>query len=405
MTRPRPQVHPPGIERAETGLRPRVRRLGLRACLPLAVLVAGCARQAADRTPREFENQWHALLARRQFAQAERLIQNREKRHPDDPEVFVARGNLYFRMARGVPHLAPTPGASGTAADSGAVATDTLLARRAVETLADAVRRFPNRLDIRFGLAYVEQELGQTDAEVAVLRDAVAYAREHPADLRWSYGEPLPGPPERYVPSTLHDYVTYYMDHPGHDATMLAIANLAGEAYPHWPYALNDIAYYYGARGDWTQCLAYLGRAYRADSTDALVLYNLGWAYENTGRRAQALHWYQRSLIASQAGSVPEIAKDTEGRIAVLTGHAAPGAAAARATPILSPRTAPLPSAAPVTLPPPTSPTASSGSAPAASPPVSTPATPAAGSAAPATPAAADTSPPPHPAPSDTTRH
>src|SRR5262249_33642702 len=148
---PRPQVHAPGTERRAERLHRHARQLGLVACLPLVALVAGCGRQAADMPPREFEDQWHALLARRQFAQAERLIQNREKRHPGDPGVFVARGTLYFRMARGVRGLSPTRG--GAPGDSGAVATDTVLARRAVETLAEAVRRFPSRLDIRFGLA------------------------------------------------------------------------------------------------------------------------------------------------------------------------------------------------------------------------------------------------------------
>src|SRR5207247_2828821 len=89
---------------------------------------------------------------------------------------------------------------------------------------------------------------------------------------------------------------------PGDERPMLAIAQLSYDAFPNSPFALNDVAYFYGSRGDWSKSLEFLLRAERADSSDALVLYNLGWAHENLGHRGEAIRYYRRALVVGEAG-------------------------------------------------------------------------------------------------------
>src|SRR5947207_13432880 len=54
---------------------------------------------------------------------------------------------------------------------------------RAAELLQEATKKFPNRLDIWCGLAFIDQESGNFDAELSTLRDMVAYSRVHAFEL------------------------------------------------------------------------------------------------------------------------------------------------------------------------------------------------------------------------------
>jgi tetratricopeptide (TPR) repeat protein len=284
-----------------------------------ALVLASCQPAPSNQSPREFEGQWHELLAQRNYPAAQRLIDQRQNRLPDDPEVVIARANLYFRQSTSrVAGFAASGRRTAVAGDS--VGLDTLLARRALDTLRDGIRRHPDRLDMRLGLAYLCQQLGMRIAEVEIVGESVAYAHEHPDALRWSYGEPLPLPAEDFVPQVLHEYVRYYVDRgaPGDDRVMLALAQIIMQAYPRSPYVPNDVAFFYGAHGDWKTSLEFLERAEHADSTDALVLYNLGWAHEQLKQRDAALHYYRRAFATGTAGRKSDVAESASQRLAVL---------------------------------------------------------------------------------------
>jgi len=340
------------------------RTLGaLAALLTCCVVLASCQPRVQSTDPREFETRWHDLLQRRDYAATEQLIAAREKAIPDDPEATIARANLFYRRA--------TAGAKplGKGADSTAT-LDTLLARRALDTLRDGIAKHPDRLDIRLGLAYLCQQLGLRPAEVEVVGGTIDYAKAHPTELRWNYGEPLQAPADKFVPQVLRDYVRYYVDRgaPGDDEAMFALARLIMAAYPNSAFVPNDVAFWYAQHGDWQRSLEYLQVAAHADSSDALVLYNVGWANERLKRREPALRWYRRALLVAAAGQQGEIVQSSRERLAALGASASmlatparPAAVArtprpaATATPV-TPTTTPEPQAPPPTTPPATAP-------------------------------------------------
>ena len=301
-------------------------RVPIGAAVAGACLALACQKAPRVLSPQDFEARLREQVAQRSFAAAESLLAERERRHPGDAEVYVGRGNLYFLMAhRGVSSAASVlPGTSTPqdSAGSAAATPDTQLVRRAIDVIREGIRRHPERLDIRFGLAFIHQQIGDPAGEIAALREAVDYAREHAAELRWLYGEPLPSPPDRYIPTALRDYVRFYSDRgaPGDEGPMLEIARLSAEAYPKSPQSANDVALYYGNHGDWKRSLEFLEQAEQADSTNPLVLYNLGWAHENLGHRSRALRYYTRATTAGDAGGKQDVAQSARDGLARLNG-------------------------------------------------------------------------------------
>src|SRR5438045_9453397 len=82
--------------------------------------------------------------------------------------------------------------------------------KRATDLLEEATTKFPDHLDIWCGLAFMYQESGNFDNELSTLKRMVAYAREHPAQLKWLKGEPLNEPADKFVPEKLHEYGLSY---------------------------------------------------------------------------------------------------------------------------------------------------------------------------------------------------
>ena len=289
------------------------------ACVAVALALASCSPAPSPLTPREFEAQWHNLLAQRDYRAAEKLIALRDKQLPDDPEALIARANLLFRQATGPGAGFAANGRRG-AATGDSVRLDTLLAERALDTLREGIKRHPERLDIRMGLSFLCQQLGLGVAQVQVIEEAIAYARGHGDALLWSYGEPLPLPADQYLPRTLHENVRYYAERggPGDDQMMMAIAQRVMQAYPNNAYVPNDVAFWYATHNEWERSLEYLQRAERADSTDGLVLYNLGWANEHLKRPGPAAIYYRRALLVGSAAGKEDIVSSSRQRLADL---------------------------------------------------------------------------------------
>ncbi len=289
------------------------------AVLAVVVVLSACQPAPSALAPQDFETQWHDLIGQRNYTAAQKLIDQREKQNPGDAEVSIARANLYFRQA-----TSAAAGFSGSGRGAGSAGDsakfDTLLVHRALDELSQGIARHPERFDMRLGLAYLFQQVGLRVPQAQLIRETVAYTKAHPDSLRWTYGDPLPNVAEIYVPQMLHDYVRYYVDRaaPGDDQAVFALGQTIMEAYPHSPYVPNDIAYWFGQQGDWANSLKYLQAAERADSTDALVLYNLGWANEQLKRKAPATHYYRRALVVSTAGGKTDISQSAQQRLAAM---------------------------------------------------------------------------------------
>ena len=253
-------------------------------------------------------------------AQIEPLLNEWRTQKPDDPDAWINSANYYFNQRQtmistkkpGKGDFGLTNAKTGKTAGSISFEQDPASIKRAVELLDQATKKFPDRLDIWCGLAFIQQESSNFDGEFETLKNMVAYAHEHSAALKWLKGENLPTTPDQFIPDKLHSYGIYYekKENPRDDKRFLQIAMFSAEQYPNHPYAPNDVAVYYSIQKDNTKTREWLEKANKVDPKDTLVMTNLGYVCSKMGDNATARKWYEAVIKADPDGEHAARAKE-----------------------------------------------------------------------------------------------
>lgn len=283
-------------------------------------LAAGRVRGAADQ---DYAARFKELKEQKAGgAQIDALLDEWRAKQPNDPDAWITSANYYFNESVGTTistkkaekgDFKLTNKKTGKAAGSisfGPNVQETT--RDARKILTEATTKFPDRLDIWCGLAWMYQEGGDFENELATLKKMVPYAREHPSQLMWLKGEKLQEPADKFVPEKLHSYGLYYekKENPEDDKRFFKIATYAAEQFPNHPYAFNDVALYYSLNHDYPKTREWLEKAHQVNPKDALVLYNLGTISEKLADKAAARKWYEETVKADPEGEHAEKAKD-----------------------------------------------------------------------------------------------
>jgi tetratricopeptide (TPR) repeat protein len=260
----------------------------------------------------DYAARFKELREQKADAQIEPLLNEWREKRPNDPDAWITSANYYFNQRQVMistkkpqkGDFSLTDKKTGKQAGSISFESDKAATNRAVELLQQATTKFPDRLDIWCGLAFVYQESGDFDSEFSTLQRMVSYARDHMAQLRWLNGENLPEPADHFIPEKLHSYGMYYEknENPEDDQRFLKIATFAAEQFPGHPYAFNDVALYYSIAGDNARTREWLEKAHKTDPKDMLVLMNLGQICSKLGDNRAAQKWYQEVLKVDPEG-------------------------------------------------------------------------------------------------------
>lgn len=265
----------------------------------------GCGTPRANTT---FLIDYNALPSDDSLAR-ERFLEHTRNTEVDNPEWYVSAANFYYSKSDSYVNISTKPPEAGdvalTESPSGQVAGSISAAppnaddvSTAVEILRRGLQRFPDRLDMRFGLAHILQSARDADKEIVVLEETAQYAATHATQLRWMHDGDLPSPAEQFIPETLQSYAKYYFDQedPAGSAYALAISALSMRFYPKHPYAYNSLAVYWYTKNDLTKALAYLRQAHDRDPNDPLVLYNLANISRELGDAPEARRYFELVL-------------------------------------------------------------------------------------------------------------
>jgi tetratricopeptide (TPR) repeat protein len=245
------------------------------------------------------------------------LIEWREKT-PNDPNAWITSANYYFNQRQtNISAKKPGPGdikltdKKGKITGSISFEQDKGNMKRAADLLQEATTKFPDQLGIWCGLAFLYQESGDFDNQLATLKKMVAYAREHPAQLKWE-GEPLKEPADKFVPEKLHEYGLYYeqKENAEDDKRWFQISTMATQQYPNHAESFNDAAGYYADLGEWQKAREFLERAQQIDPKSVGALINLGNVSVKMKDFTSARKYFEEALKLDPNGEHAQEAKE-----------------------------------------------------------------------------------------------
>jgi tetratricopeptide (TPR) repeat protein len=268
----------------------------------------------------DYATRFKELQEQKSDAPIEPLLNEWREKLPDDPEAWITSANYYFNQRQ---VMISTKKAekedfslrdAKTGKKAGSISFEQAKSgvKRAAQLLQEATTKFPDRLDIWCGLAFIHQQDGDFDSELLILHKMVAYSRDHPAHLQWKNGENLQASPDQFIAEKLHGYGMFYerKENPEDDKRFLKIAMFATEQFSNLPYAFNDVAQFYFVSGDKKKAREWLEKASRIDPKDVLVLMNLGQVCSELGDNLSARKWYEEVLKVDPKGEYSKQAKD-----------------------------------------------------------------------------------------------
>jgi tetratricopeptide (TPR) repeat protein len=252
-------------------------------------------------------------------AQIESFLKEWRDKAPNDPEAWVASANHYFNKEQVMvstkkaskDDFTLTDKKTGKQAGSISFEKDEASLKQAADLLQEATIKFPDRLDIWCGLAFIQQESGNFDGELSTLQKMVGYSREHPTQLKWLKGEPIKEQADKFLPEKLHSYGLYYekKENPEDDKRWFQISTLATQQYPNDPEGFIDVAGYYADLGEWQQARESLEKARQINLKSVSVLINLGNICVQAKDTAAARNYFEEGLKLDPNGEYAPEAK------------------------------------------------------------------------------------------------
>jgi tetratricopeptide (TPR) repeat protein len=273
----------------------------------------------------DYAARFKELREQKADAQIGRLLNEWREKRPNDPDAWITGANYYFNQRQVMistkkpqkGDFSLTDKKTGKQAGSISFEPNEVATKRAVDLLQEATTKFPDRLDIWCGLAFLYQESGDFESEMSTLRKMVAYAREHPEQLKWSKGEPIKDPADKFVPEQLHSYGLYYekKENPDDDKRWFQISTLATQQYPSNAIGWNDAAGYYADIGEWQKARDSLEKARQIEPKSVGVLMNLGNISLQLEDTAGARKFFEEALKLEPNGEYAQDAKQALGKL------------------------------------------------------------------------------------------
>src|SRR4030095_9526513 len=272
----------------------------------------------------EYARRYRQLLDQHAEAQIEPLLTEWREKAPDDPDAWITSANYYFNERQtNISPNKPGPGDITLTDKKGKVKGSISFEqvegsrKRAVDLLEEATTKFPDHLDIWCGLAFMYQESGDFGNELSTLKKMVAYAREHPTQLKWLKGAPLGEPADKFVPDKLHEYGLYYekKENAEDDKRWFHISTLTTEQYPNDPQGFKDAAGYWADIGEWQKARELFEKAHQLEPKAVGTLVGLGQISAEMKDFVSARKYYEEALKLEPNGHYAKEAKEALGKL------------------------------------------------------------------------------------------
>lgn len=173
---------------------------------------------------------------------------------------------------------------------------------KADEVLREGIARFPDRLDMRFGLAKMWADKGEYDKALVLFDEVFRRGEENGCAWLWTLNEPVDG--KSFMLDTFQDYMIEWMEK-APVADQMALADLFLRHEPDNPVFISDKAGLFYSNWEIDEALALYEKAFSLQPDDMMIAANLTILNYGTNRFEKALY-YADLILQAEDGEYTE---------------------------------------------------------------------------------------------------
>jgi tetratricopeptide (TPR) repeat protein len=272
--------------------------------ITLALIITSISLFAQD-----YKTQFDQYCQQGDTTKQKEILEAWEKEDPHNAELYASYFNHYLIKSREnvVAFLdAPSEEETMIIEDSigeaiGYLGSETIYhpvyLDKAFEKIDDGIKRYPNRLDMRFGKIYMLGEVEKWDEFTVEIIKTILYSIKNENQWTWTYNEPRSDGKD-FLLAAIQEY-QYTLFSTGEDSllkNMRYISELILQLQPNHVESMSNIAATYLLSGEYDKGLEILLEAEKFAPSDAIVLSNIARAYIAKGDNLKAMDYYQRAI-------------------------------------------------------------------------------------------------------------
>ena len=243
-----------------------------------------------------------------------KVLKKWEAADSKDPELYTSLFNYYFRKSKQevIALTKDKPNGDGLVLKdslnqtAGYLGGQMMYNEQAIKSAMNAIDKgislFPDRLDMRFGKAYVLGQIKNWDAFTSEIIKAIKRSAQNNNKWTWTNNE-LRADGKDLLLSSIQTYQVQLYN-TGNDNLLPNMRRIAEEIlndYPDHIESLSNIALTYMIAGDNDKGLEFLLKAEKINPKDAIVSSNIAHCYKLKGDTKNAITYYEKVIATGQS--------------------------------------------------------------------------------------------------------
>ncbi|MDD2612134.1 MAG: hypothetical protein PHR38_05040 [Bacteroidales bacterium] len=256
-----------------------------------------------------FQSDFNKYLTAKDTINQLKTLEAWQKANPDDPELYTSFFNYHFTKSReevlslttDVPKGEKFVISDSTGKVAGYLGNQFCFnineLNKGLEIISEGIRRYPNRLDMRFGKIYTLGEIKDWDNFTKEIIEAVRYSKVNGNQWTWTNNERKKDGKAMFLGS-LQDY-QLQLYNLGVDSLLVHMRDIASEilmVYPDHVESLSNLSVTYMMTNDYDKAIDVLLQAETFAPKDPIVLMNVAHAYKMKGDKKSSIEYYRKAI-------------------------------------------------------------------------------------------------------------
>jgi len=245
------------------------------------------------------------------------LLEKWERAEPNNAELYTSYFNYYFSLSRKEAvsiDLEPKGEESLEVTDStnqqkyyinGSSIYLAKPMQKGINYIDKGIKKFPNRLDMRFGKIYAIGQQEDWETFTADIVKTIDYSNENKNKWTWTNNEPVENP-EGFFLSSLQDYILQLYN-TEEDSLLLNMRRISAEVlkfYSNNVENLSNISLTYILLNEYDKGIEYLLKAEKLNPEDYIVLGNIAYCYKMKEDKENSIKYYEKVIKYGDEQSV-----------------------------------------------------------------------------------------------------